>query len=169
MVYLQLFSPYRQIHKWVEKVFVFSPHKWHPSGHAWILNTQYLILGAPQNDKLCFGVVIIMLMMMMTPSENRRPKNEFPDDAPHTVSMLVRLRLAGGEMRLQHGYRVWSSVHQCSPVCYWVCADRPIVSAELWEGCHRAGHTHTVAVLSPPPTSQLSLNYLSNKRFSDQK
>ena len=63
-------------------------------------------------------------------------------------------------------YWVWSRVHQCSPVCYWVCADRPIVSAELWEGCHRAGHTHTVAVLSPPPTSQLSL---SNKRFSDQK
>ena len=77
MVYLQLFSPYRQIHKWMEKVFVFSPHKWHSSGHAWILNTQYLILGAPQNDKLCFGVFFIMLMMMMTPSENRRPKNEF--------------------------------------------------------------------------------------------
>ena len=54
-------------------------------------------------------------------------------------------------------YWVWSRVHQCSPVCYWVCADRPIVSAELWEGCHRAGHTHSGSTLSTANQPALSV------------
>ena len=55
----------------------FLPNKWDQSGHPRILNTQYLILRAIQNETLCFGVFFIM--MMMTPFENGWPLNELQE------------------------------------------------------------------------------------------
>ena len=49
-------------------------------------------------EKLCFGVFVIMLMMMMTPSENRRPENEFQElCATYKLYELSAMTERGGD------------------------------------------------------------------------